>query len=95
MSATEQRNQTTFTSRQPQTKPFVKKPGQRMLDNHEKDLVRFKREGAKVRVQLMSGNTLDGVLVDFDRFSLTILINGSRVPVFKHAIEYFYQTKQA
>jgi RNA chaperone Hfq len=67
-----------------------KKPARRQLDAHEHVLLNSKRSASSVTVTLMSGKEVEGVVIDFDRYSFSIKqSDGVDLHLFKHAVAMF------
>ncbi|MGU5794279.1 RNA chaperone Hfq [Aeromonas hydrophila] len=67
-----------------------KKPARRQLDAHEHMLLAGKRNGAIMTISLMNGESISGIVTDFDRYSFTIKDgSGVEVCMFKHAVATF------
>ncbi len=69
-----------------------KKPARRQLDAHEHMLLASKRSGSIMTISLMNGESVSGIVTDFDRYSFTIKDGtGVEVCMFKHAVATFRQ----
>ncbi|MEE1913684.1 RNA chaperone Hfq [Aeromonas veronii] len=67
-----------------------KKPARRQLDAHEHMLLASKRSGSIMTISLMNGESVSGIVTDFDRYSFTIKDgSGVEVCMFKHAVATF------
>lgn len=58
---------------------------------HEVPLASMTKNAFDVRLNLLSGNTVVGRIINFDKFSITVVSSDSTVPCtyFKHALESF------
>lgn len=72
----------TANGQQPHKKPS------RKLDNHEMELVRFKREETTITIGT-STLAFEGKVVDFDRYTISLQTQYGRKTIFKSAIQYF------
>ena len=78
---------------QPEQKRFdygKKKPsGASRPLSHDRDIKRLKESGEEVVLTLVSGGVHTGVIVDSDKYSIKIKVDGKTPTYFKHAIESF------
>jgi len=57
-----------------------------MSEKQNKLLNKARKNDDKVKIYLVSGNQLEGIIEGFDSFSVTLNINGKQNMIYKHAI---------
>lgn len=77
-----------------QTKPkfdYGKKraPGAQRILAHDKKIKQLKESGESVKIELVSGRDIYGVITESDKYSITIKEGNQERCFFKHAIECF------
>jgi len=61
---------------------------------HDADVQRYIDNNLSITLMLLSGLTFSGVVINGDRYAMTLLIDGIPYSFFKHAIEYYFPTSK-
>lgn len=77
-----------FPTKRPEA---AKKPNKRQLDSHEHVLLTARRNNTLLKIALMDGDEITGVVTDFDRFSFSVRTReGIDICLFKHGVSRFH-----
>jgi sRNA-binding regulator protein Hfq len=78
-----------------QDKEIKRTPGSKRPLSHEKDLKVFKDSGCVISVVGLSGKSIKGEVVDFDKYTIKMRVKLGGIyteyTLFKHGIDYYYK----